>query len=302
MRLFRHVSVSALLALPLLAACGTGPGGVRSFGSPDRGEIKGAVGTNARVIGRDDGSLVLGTVVEDKGERLTVQWPSNKATVARSELALVASPTSFEPGQRVIATATAGDRNARVGTIVGAGPRPRIKWDLDDTESEIDGGNVARLIASLCVRTEGCKHGSGEAPSGAVAAALPGVQVGSLVAVSHTIKGAQYWSAAKVLEVQPTGLLVDVPGTGEIKVAAADVRLPATKKDLAVGASALFGKPPGGLAPGYVVRVDGDSVEMSFSPGAESGTKVAIGKEVFLQPLSAGSAPSLGARVGRAAV
>lgn len=282
MRLFRHASVAPLFTLLMLAACGTGPGGARSFGSPDRGEIKGTMGTQARVIGRDGGTLVLGTVVEEQGDRMMVQWPSNKAAAPRSELALVAAPTSFAVGQRVIATATASDRNARVGTVVTAGPRPRIKWDLDDAETEIDGGSIARLVAALCVRTEGCKHGSGEAPSGAVAAALPGVAVGSVVAVSYTVKGAQYWSAAKVLEVQPTGLLVDVPGTGEIKVVSADVRLPATKKDLTKGASALFGKPPGGLAPGYVIRVDGDVAEMAFSADAESGTKVAIGKEVFL--------------------
>lgn len=273
----------SLFACLLTAACG-GPAALGGKpGTPNDGDVKGAVGVSARVIGRDGGFLVVGNVVADEGDKVTVQWPSSKSTAPRSAVAAVVPLTSLEVGQRVIASTTASERNARVGTVVAAGMRPRVKWDLDDSESEIDGGSAARLVPALCQRTEGCKHGAGEA-AGPSAAALPGVKVGSIVAVSHAIKGAQYWSVAKVLALEPEGLVVDARGTGEIKVRAADVRLPATREQIVPNAALLFGAPPGGLAPGYVVRLEGDTVEMSYAEGATSGVKVTLGKDVFQKP------------------
>jgi hypothetical protein len=277
-----------VLSLVLLGGCGSA---VSQMAGPSeaRGEVKGSVEAGARVVGEDGGSLVLGSIVEDKGDTLVVKWPTSQGSVARASVAPVVALATLKVGDRIAGTESAGDLNARIGTVaaVGEGGKgPRIKWDLDDSESTIEGGSAALLVKSLCVREKGCKYGveSASAAGAGDGKAASGFRVGGIVAAQYEIKGASYWGVGKVVEVNGGDLLVDVRGVGETKLAAKNVRLPANKDDLKPKAPMLFGKPPGGLAPGYVVRVAGDEAEMSFSEDAETGTKVKIGEEVFLAP------------------
>lgn len=277
---------SSLLRWASLAVtCTTllGCGGVAALAGANapKAETKGAVAANAMVMGASDRGIVLGRVLEDNGATLVVDWSGTKATVARDAVSPAVAFGSLHANDRVAASASDVDLLAQVGTVLRAsGASVRIKWD-DGTESDVVSGRVAKLIASLCQRERGCKFG---ADSVGDSAALPGVKVGDQVAVNHTIKGASYWSVGEVLELQPDGVLANVRGTGHVSVKSADIRLPSTKAELVPKAKVLFGKPPGGLAAGYVVRVTGDEAEMSFSEDAESGTPSKIGTEIFKAP------------------
>lgn len=274
--------VSSVIAL---AGCGGAVG--KLAGPPEsRGEVKGSVQSGARVIGQDESGLAVGTVVEEQGDNVVVKWAGGQKTLVRSAVAPVVELSTFQVGDRVAATESAADVTARVGTVLAlgeGGKGPRIKWDLDDSESVIDGGSAAKLVKALCVREKGCKHGVEPAPTGE-AVKKPSFRVGAVVAAQYEVKGATYWGRGQILEADGPELLVDIRGMGHTKVATKDLRLPATKEQLTPNAKMLFGAPPGGLAPGYVVRVNGEEVEMSFSEGAESGTKVKLGEEVFLAP------------------
>lgn len=253
------------------------------------GETTGQIGENASVIGLNDTSIVVGRVEEDNGDTLQVAWPTGKATVKRAELSPLVPFNQLKAGDRVLATATFNDLIARVATVTQvSGKEVHVRYDVGDEEGIIVDGSIARLIEPLCIPDQGCLHGmfpaegtperilaekSGEGPSG--------VTVGSRVAVHYEYKGVEYWSFGKVKTINEDSYEVIVSGMDDMWVKLDKVRLPLRREEISVGDEVLFGKPPGGLAKGYIIRAEGDEVEADFSEDASSGQQVTVGEHVF---------------------
>lgn len=255
---------------------------------PEEGKATGKIEQKARVVGWDGEFLALGYVIGDAGDSIEVQWSSAKGKAKKSEVSPVLPAAQIKAGQRVIAAASASSRSVLIGTVlaVNSPERLRVKWDLDEREEEIPSDNVALLSRPLCDLKRGCKHGVGKEPGSSAesAAAIPGVKVGSRLAVKYEYKKVEYWAPGEVLEILDDGFNVNVSGQGHLKVTMADLRAPVKPADLKKGLPVQHGTPPNGLVPGYVVGVEGDMVLVSSSEDGSMPVKKKIGEEVFHAP------------------
>lgn len=252
-------------------------------GTPKEAEAR---AQKSRVIGWSGEFLMLGDVQSEAGETVEVKWSSSGAVkVARAEVAPVVPAAQLKEGHRVAAPLGASSKNAAVGTVTAVvnGERIKIKWDLDGKEEEISSMNVALLIRPLCKAEKGCKLGVGKEPGSSAESGAPvaGVAVGSWLAVKYEVKGATYWGAGEVKEIHDDGFTVNVRGHGEVKAPTGDIRRPLKAGELKPGMAVQHGAPPGGLVPGYVVSVEGDTAQVSATEGGTFPQARKIGAEVF---------------------